>query len=205
MQEELCKGVAVRSWGQSPSPGLLFHPTSGSTPSCRAPPSLSSPWPCPWPSQPTLTMITTILPDLSPSEKKDQTPRFQDLWTIVERVIDPWKCNFSRNICVLKIYLVSRGHIIWNNIFADPERISVAVAESCAQRKGWVKCTLASSPTIPDLDGLAAFNLNCYCPDDNIFHNNNSLLHAYSTVLSVSHNFFSLSCAPSTHSPLPNR
>lgn len=108
-----------------------------------------------------------LFPDFSSSKRKDQTPRFQDSWTIVERVIDPWKCNFSRNICVLEMYLMSRGRIIWNNILADPERVLVAVAESCAQRRGWVKCSLFSSAKIPAWVCLAAFNLNCYCNNDN--------------------------------------
>lgn len=67
--------------------------------------------------------------------RKDQTSHFQDSWTIIERVISPWKCNFSRNICVLKIYLVSRVCIVWKNILAAPERISVALVESSPQRK----------------------------------------------------------------------
>lgn len=43
--------------------------------------------------------------------RKDQTPHFQDSWTIVERVIDPWTCNFSGNFWGLEnIRCVKRLH-----------------------------------------------------------------------------------------------
>lgn len=90
--------------------------------------------------------------------RKDQTHHFQDLWTLVKRVIYPGKCNFSRNICFENIPCVKRPQRLKETSCQFPTGSWWLWLRAVPKERGSVKCSLLSQPDSLILSALLLFS-----------------------------------------------